>query len=271
MDFNHLSIIGAGNLGTAIAKGIRKNQHFDKIGISLTKRNTSGIEDLAKFNIEITNDNILAASKGDVIILAVQPGQIRSVLEEIKEEIFPNKVIVSVATGFSIEQLEEILGPKIPIFRCMPNTAIAVQESMTCMASNESGMSKAEIVRSIFAALGETLVIPERLLQAATVLCASGIAFWMRFIRAATQGGIQLGFESEMAQYIAMQTCLGAATLLKLNHSHPESEIDRVTTPRGCTITGLNEMEHNGLSSAVIKGLNKSFEKISEIKTNQIG
>ncbi len=270
MEFNHLTIIGGGNLGAAIAKGLRKNASFNNVNITVTKRDTSTLSYLRDKNIEVSSNNISAASKADIIILAVQPGQIKQVLNEIKEEIFPNKIIVSVATGFSITQIEEVLGNEIPVFRCMPNTAIAVQESMTCMASNKAGKSKCKIIESLFKPLGETAVIPEQLLQAATVLCASGIAFWMRFIRATTQGGIQLGFESEMAQQIAMQTCLGAATLLKKNHSHPEAEIDQVTTPKGCTITGLNEMEHNGLSSAVIKGLNKSFDKINEIKTNQI-
>ncbi|MEM7163267.1 MAG: pyrroline-5-carboxylate reductase [Bacteroidota bacterium] len=271
MNIKELSIIGGGNLGSAIAEGLRKNDSFNEVGITVTKRDTSTIAYLSALNIALGNNNAEAASKADIIILAVQPGQMKEVLNGIKEELFPNKIIVSVATGFSISQMEEAIGTEIPIFRCMPNTAIAVQESMTCMASNEAGKSHCNTIEALFQPLGETAVIPEQLLQAATVLCASGIAFWMRFIRATTQGGIQMGFESEMAQKIAMQTCLGAATLLKKNHSHPESEIDRVTTPKGCTITGLNEMEHNGLSSAVIKGLNKSFEKITEIKTNQIG
>ncbi|NND77803.1 MAG: pyrroline-5-carboxylate reductase [Flavobacteriales bacterium] len=270
MDFRHISIIGGGNLGMDIAQGLRKEETFNDIGITVTRRDLSHIEFLREQNVELSTDNATATSKADVVILAVQPGQMKKVLAGIMDEVFPKKIIVSVATGFSIEQIEEFVGSEVPVFRCMPNTAIAVQESMTCMASNKAGKSKRDVIQSLFSPLGETAVIPERLLQAATVLCASGIAFWMRFIRATTQGGIQLGFESEIALKIAMQTCLGAATLLKKNGSHPEAEIDHVTTPKGCTITGLNEMEHNGLSSAVIKGLNKSFEKINEIKADQI-
>ena len=107
-------------------------------------------------------------------------------------------------------------------------------------------------------------------MQAATVICASGIAFWMRLIRATTQGAIQLGFEAEIAQEMAMQTCLGAATLLVESGSHPEEEIDRVTTPGGCTIEGLNEMEHSGLSSSLIKGLVTSFNKINQISKAEL-
>ena len=102
-------------------------------------------------------------------------------------------------------------------------------------------------------------------MQAATVLCASGIAFWMRIIRAMTQGGIQLGFEAREAMKMSTFTALGASSLLLDNNSHPEKEIDKVTTPNGCTIKGLNEMEHKGLSSSIIQGLVASFEKINEM------
>jgi len=135
---------------------------------------------------------------------------------------------------------------------------------MTCISTNAT-KENTELVESIFAVLGETIVIEDELMQAATVMGASGIAFWLRLIRATTQGGIQLGFDAPEAQKIAVQTCLGAASLLQNGSNHPESEIDKVTTPKGCTISGLNEMEHQGLSSALIQGLVTSFKKINEI------
>jgi pyrroline-5-carboxylate reductase len=112
--------------------------------------------------------------------------------------------------------------------------------------------------------------IPETQMQAATVVCASGVAYWMRLIRATTQAAIQLGFDAKEAQELAMFTSEGAAHLLIVNGKHPEEEIDRVTTPQGCTITGLNEMEHKGLSSSLIQGMVASFLKINEIKKEQI-
>ena len=133
------------------------------------------------------------------------------------------------------------------------------------MSGNEKGMENVEIAKSIFKSLGQTMCIDEKLMQAATVICASGIAFWMRLIRATTQGAVQLGFDAEEAQELSMQTALGAASLLIKSGSHPEQEIDKVTTPSGCTIEGLNEMEHQGLSSSLIKGLVASFEKINQI------
>ena len=175
-------------------------------------------------------------------------------------------VLISVITGFSIAKIESIVGSNTAIVRAMPNTAAAVGQSMTCISTNTNGKEKVALAKTIFNSLGNTLEIPEEQLQAATVICASGIAFWMRLIRATTQGAIQLGFEAHEAHELAMQTCFGAASLLKESGNHPEAEIDRVTTPGGCTIEGLNEMEHQGLSSSLIKGITTSFNKINQIK-----
>ena len=137
---------------------------------------------------------------------------------------------------------------------------------MTCLCSNTMGEKRIAIAEAIFNGLGTTINIDEKQMQAATVVCASGIAFWMRLIRATTQGGVQMGFDADESMRMSMFTALGAASLLIETNSHPETEIDKVTTPQGCTIAGLNEMEHQGLSSSLIKGLMASFDKINEIK-----
>ena len=162
--------------------------------------------------------------------------------------------------------MEEKLGGNYPIIRSMPNTAISVGKSMTCLCCNRTGEKRIAIAEAIFNGLGTTIKIAEKQMQAATVVCASGIAFWMRLIRATTQGGVQMGFDADESMRMSMFTALGAASLLIETDSHPETEIDKVTTPQGCTITGLNEMEHQGLSSSLIQGLMASFEKINEIK-----
>jgi len=263
-----IAIIGVGNLGYSIAVGILSQKKDIKCqSLYLTKRKLSSIEHLEKLSVvKTTSDNKRAVKYSDVIIVAVQPGQIKEVLEDIKQVINPKKhTIISVVTGRKIEEIESILGNNISIIRCMPNTAISVGQSMTCISANEKGKSNIDCAKMIFNSLGETLCIEEKLMQAATVICASGIAFWMRLIRATTQGAVQLGFHSDEAQKLSMQTCLGAASLLIDSQSHPEQEIDKVTTPGGCTIEGLNEMEHQGLSSSLIKGLITSFEKINQI------
>lgn len=262
-----ITIIGAGNLGLSIAKGLMTSETISSL--YLTKRTTKIIEDYATHeNIYVSSDNREAVVKSDILIFAVQPRHFQEVLSGVKDLITENHILISVITGFKIAQIEEIVGEDKNIIRAMPNTAISVGKSMTCICSNKEGEQEVNVALRIFDKLGTSILIPEEQMQAATVICASGMAFWMRLIRATTQGAIQLGFESKEALEMSMQTCLGAATLLVESGNHPEQEIDRVTTPGGCTIEGLNEMEHQGLSSSVIRGLVASFEKITEISKN---
>lgn len=259
-----IAIIGAGNLGKSIAKGLIVNNAFTTL--YLTKRNTEAIKSYEEYSkVTVTSDNQEAVKNSDILIFAVQPQQLERILGEIKDLLTDKHVLISTITGFKIERIEAIIGEDQFIIRAMPNTAIAVGKSMTCMCSNEKGEKRIAIAEAIFNRLGTSIIIKENKMQAATVICASGIAFWMRLIRATTQGAVQLGFDAKDAQELAMNTCLGAASLLVESGKHPEEEIDKVTTPKGCTIEGLNEMEHNGLSSSLIKGLQASFKKINNI------
>ncbi len=264
-----IAIIGAGNLGLSIAKGILNAN--GKTQMYLTKRNPLEIYSFEKYgNVIITSDNREAVKNADILIFAVQPSQLQAILENTKDLICQKHVIISTITGFSIAKIEAIIGTEHHIIRSMPNTAISVGKSMTCICANKKGETKIDLAKAIFNKMGHTLEIPEDQMQAATVICASGIAFWMRLIRATTQGAIQLGFDAKEAQELAMHTCNGAASLLIESESHPEAEIDKVTTPQGCTIQGLNEMEHQGLSSSLIQGIIASFDKISRIKEKQL-
>jgi len=260
-----VAIIGAGNLGLSIAKGLLSSNVITSL--FLTKRHINVLEGLgANKEVNITSDNAVAIQNSDVLIFAVQPNHLAAVLRKNAQYITPKHNVISTITGFSIEKIESIIGEKHSVIRAMPNTAIAVGKSMTCICSNEKSQLKLNTARKIFDTLGTTLVIPEKQMQAATVVCASGVAFWMRLIRATTQAAIQLGFDAKEAQELAMHTCEGAASLLIDTGNHPEQEIDKVTTPKGCTIEGLNEMEHKGLSSSLIQGMVASFEKINGIK-----
>ncbi len=264
-----IAIIGAGNLGLSIAKGILNSNGATTM--YLTKRNIAEIEGFKKYgNVTTTTDNREAVKNSDILIFAVQPSQLKAILEDSKDLLTENHVVISTITGFSISMIENIIGKEQNIIRSMPNTSISVGKSMTCICSNEKGKKRINLAKAIFNRMGHSMEIPENQMQAATVICASGIAFWMRLIRATTQGAIQLGFDAKEAQELAMHTCNGAAGLLIESGSHPESEIDKVTTPKGCTIQGLNEMEHQGLSSSLIQGIVASFEKISSIKEGQL-
>ena len=259
-----IAIIGTGNLGLSIAKGLVINNTHTTLYLS--KRNIDVLLSWKEYkNVFVTQDNKEAVINSDILIFAVQPNQFDLILNEVKPLLTDKHVLISTITGYPIDPMESIIGNHHPIIRSMPNTAISVGKSMTCLCSNHVGKKKLPIAEAIYNGLGTSLTIEETHMQAATVLCASGIAFWMRLIRATTQGGVQLGFDAEIALKMSMQTAMGAASLLIETGSHPEEEIDRVTTPKGCTITGLNEMEHQGLSSSLIKGLNASFNKINDI------
>ena len=264
-----IAIIGTGNLGKSIAKGLITNNAITSL--YLTKRNLESIAEFEGYkNVFLTTDNKKAVENSDILIFAVQPTHFEDILQEIKSSLTEKHVVISTITGFIIPKIEEQIGTDKFIIRAMPNTAIAVGKSMTCLCSNLQGEKRIKIAEAIFNRLGHSLSIPESQMQAATVVCASGIAFWMRLIRATTQAAIQLGFDAKEAQELAMYTSEGAANLLIENGNHPEEEIDRVTTPQGCTIEGLNEMEHKGLSSSLIQGMVASFNKINNIKKEQI-
>lgn len=211
-------------------------------------------------------DSKKAAAHSDILILCVEPHQLDLLLEEIASAVDPDKhTVISVVSGASVSQIKSKLPGNTPVVRAMPNTAISIRESMTCICSDPEDQSAAEIATSIFDTVGHTQIIHEEQMSSATALCACGIAFFLRAIRAASQGGIEIGFSSQEALKMATQTAKGAASLLGATYNHPEHEIDRVTTPKGCTITGLNRMEHGGFSSAMIQGILSSAEKAEKL------
>lgn len=260
-----IAVLGGGNLGRALATGWVSAGRVEPSDVHVTRRQTDKIADLEEAGFLVGSDNAAAVSTSEIVVLAVQPQQVDELLRQIVGAIDPERHrVVSVVSGVSIARLREALGDGVKIVRAMPNTAVSIGESMTCLSAQaddsttpaEDGAADAlaEAV-DLFDAVGKTLVIREEMMVPATALCACGVAFFLRVIRAASQGGIEIGFHPEEALLLAGQTARGAAALSLKEDSHPESEIDRVTTPRGCTIAGLNEMEHQGLSSALIKGL----------------
>lgn len=258
-----IAIIGGGNLGTAIAEGLISSGFIHPEHIIITKRNISTLRHLEDKGVLVSNNNAEAVQYASWVILAVKPFQIKEILLQLKPFIEPGRhVLVNVMTGVWIKDMQEIIGNQVTIFRAMPNTAIAIQESITCICKYNATEEQVGYVTDMFNQLGKTVFIEEKLMDAATVLGACGTAYAMRYIRANIQGGIEIGFDAATASLIAAQTVKGAAELLLQRHTHPEQEIDKVTTPKGCTIAGLNEMEHQGFSSSLIKGIATSYQKI---------
>jgi len=264
MSTSRIAIIGGGNLGAAIAEGLIKSKFISPELLTVTRRNVEALQVLKTQGVKTTSDNAAAISSSEVIIVALKPYNVKEELTKLKDSFDPKKhIVISVVTGVLLKDLAAIV-PGLPIFRAMPNTAIAIQESVTCLCHEGASSAQADYVAKLFDQLGITISIDEKLMDAATVLGACGIAYALRFIRAATQGGIEIGFDAKTASLIAAQTVKGSAELLLKLGRHPEEEIDKVTTPKGCTIAGLNEMEHQGFSSSLIKGVITSYQKIGK-------
>lgn len=262
-----IAILGAGNIGQALARGWVAAGLREPGEIVLTRRRRELLADFEAQGFRTSTDNRSAAAESAILVLAVQPQQLPELLGEIRDVLDPARhLLLSVASGATIAKIREVVGAGIQIVRAMPNTGIAIGESMTCLAADAESQAGLEVARQLFDAVGRTLVIREDLMGSATALCACGVAFFLRAIRAASQGGIEIGFHPDEAFLLAAQTAKGAAALLLDGAKpHPEAEIDRVTTPRGCTIVGLNELEHRGFSSAFIKAILASANKSDQL------
>lgn len=261
-----IAIIGGGNLGTAIAKGLVASGKLTPGQITITRRSVHLLDWMKEEGFRVERDNIEAVRDAQVIFVTVRPGQLNEVLREIGPVISDGHILVSTVSNASIAQIKARLDKPVLIIRAMPNIAVSVRESMTCLSNApDVPATAAAKVKELFDGLGETVFISEEQMTPATALCACGIAFFLRAIRAASQGGVQVGFHAGEAIRLAAQTAKGAAELLLAGDVHPEMKIDEVTTPQGITIEGLNEMEHHGFSSAMIRGIVTSAEKAANL------
>ncbi len=260
-----IAIIGGGNMGGAIARGLTQGTLISAENITVSDLNEKALEALKAFNnkINVTSNSKTAIDEADIIVVALKPWLMEPALEQMKHDIdFEKQIIVSIAAGITFDNLNEYLKKEDcydPIlFRVIPNTAISILESMTIMASCNANEEQEALIKSIFDELGKSILVEERMMAAGTALASCGTAYALRYVRAAMEGGVEMGFYPEAAKEIVAQTVKGAVELLLSNGTHPETEIDKVTTPGGITIKGLNEMEHAGFTSAVIRGLKAS-------------
>jgi pyrroline-5-carboxylate reductase len=247
-------------MGGAIAKGLFNHKEANEsLKICLADVNEDKLQQSSVFCDAVFTDNSRAVADADVVILAVKPWLVEPVIEEISQTLDADRqIIVSIAAGVTIDRINQQLGSLFPVYRMIPNTAISIAESMTLIANQNTGSEQDILIGRLFGKLGQTLFIPESLMNAGTSLTSCGIAYAFRYIRAATEAGVEMGFPANQAKEMVAQTLIGAARLLMANDSHPEAEIDKVTTPGGLTIKGLNAMEEAGFTNSVIKGLKAS-------------
>lgn len=263
-----IAIIGAGNMGGALARGLAQGSIIPTSDIYVSNPSFAKLDALksAYPEINVTTNNCEAAVAADMVVLAVKPWKVVEVLDEIKPYMdYTRQVVASMVGGLGTAQLSEWLdkgcGVLPATYLIIPNTAIATMSSMTFITSVRSNEKQDRLLLEVFNELGEAMMVDEGLIAAGTSLASCGIAYALRYIRAAMEGGVELGFRADDAKRIVMQTMRGAADILAANSSHPKAEIDRVTTPGGLTIKGLNAMEEAGFTRSVIAGLRASTKR----------
>lgn len=251
-----VAVIGAGNMGGAIAHALAKSTLVNTEDICVANPSGGKLQDLQKAHpaLRVTHSNIEASKGADMVIVAVKPWLMEEVISSMNLK--ANQILVSVAAGISFEQLEQYAGMKMPMFRVVPNTAIAYMESMTPVAGRYVTSEQEKLVVDMFNEMGMALLVPESQIPATTALASCGTAFVLKYIQAAMQAGVEMGVYPEQARKMVAQSVKGAAELLLRNpEAHPSAEIDKVTTPGGITIKGINTLEHEGFVSAVIKAM----------------
>lgn len=260
-----ISIIGAGNMGGAIARGVVYGAVTDRHNVKVANPTTEKLKVLATdLGVEISTDNTAVIEGADMIVLAVKPWLMETVINQIKDKMdYSKQILVSIAAGISFQTMAQYLdrgdGAETPaMFRVIPNTAISIMKSVTFIAHHGASEDQVECIRSMFASMGEAVIIEEDMMAAGTSLASCGIAFAFKYLDAAIAGGIELGFDQQDALRIVAGTMSGALGLLEENQTMPQTEIDKVTTPGGITLKGLAAMAENGFDEAVKEGLRKS-------------
>lgn len=260
-----ITIIGAGNMGGAIARGLASGSLVKAEEITVTAHTQATLDKLKSDVPELntTLNNVEAAKDADIIMLAIKPWLIKDIINEIKPSLDLNKqMIVSIVAGVSFEDMKVMLGNEDSMmFRVIPNTAISIKMSPTLMCYCNVSQEQTATVKALFDELGQAFIIEERLMTAGTAVTSCGIAYAFEYIKAAMQASIELGLYPKVAKDMICQTVAGAAALLETNGSNPDTEIYKVCTPGGITIKGLNEMSALGFDHAVISGLKKAAGK----------
>jgi pyrroline-5-carboxylate reductase len=254
-------------MGSAIARGLVSGSILKPGDITVSDIHEAPLKALQATHpdIRIALSDYSSVADADIILLAVKPWLICDTIFDIKFQLdYTRQIVVSIAAGISIASLNEALlkanseNPLPVLFRLIPNTAIAVRQSMTLIATQNASPEQQSLLLKMFDELGSAVLLDESKLTAGTALTSCGIAYLFRYIRAAMLAGVEMGFYPKEAQNLAVKTMLGAAALLDATQENPEIEIDKVTTPGGITIKGLNELEANGFSDAIIRAMRAS-------------
>ena len=263
-----VAIIGAGNIGRAIAGGLLRRRELDPSRILATRRSAPAMEALAEAfpGIRTGTNNVEAVKDASVVVLAVKPQNALEVIGEIREHVPEDAMIVSVLAGVTTGALEREFGKDLAVVRAMPNTPALVDEGATVLAAGQFATEEhLAIAKQMFEAVGTVEVLPEELLDAVTGLSGSGPAYIYMVIEALTDGGVKQGIPRPVAVRLAAQTVFGAAKLAIETDKHPAILRDEVTTPGGTAIAAVAELEHHGLRTMLINAVATATSRSKEL------
>ncbi len=262
-----IAFIGAGNMSEALVAGIVKGKLSEPEFLLATDISPTRLEVLKdRYQIKVGDQNLDAVLWADVIILCVKPQVIKEVLTEIQSGISEKQLVISVAAGVPIKGIQDKIGQTIPLVRAMPNTPAVIQEGVTALAgSNGLSSEHLKFAQGLFESVGKVVVVDESLMDAVTGLSGSGPAYVYLAIEALIDGGVRVGLPRNIAHTLAVQTVLGAAKMVRETGEHPAVLKDRVTSPGGTTIAGLQRLEEGGLRATLIEAVEAATHRSSEL------
>jgi pyrroline-5-carboxylate reductase len=262
-----IAVIGAGKLGETLISALLDAKVADPRGIIATTGHAETAQSKAqRYGIRGMTNNAEAAEVADIVILSVKPQVMGKVLESIKPVVGSHQVVISTAAGIDTGYIERGLAPGVPVIRTMPNTPCLVREGMTAIcAGSNADEGHLAMTSDLFSAFGRVLILDEKHMDAVTGLSASGPAFMYVVLESLAEGGVAVGLPRDVATELAAQTMLGAARMVLETREHPAKLKDVVTTPAGCTIDGLLELESGGLRVTLIKTVIRATDRAAEL------
>ena len=269
MNSKKIAIIGGGNMGVALAKGILQTKWAAPENIMIAeplKEKIEHLKSLAK-GIKASHSNVEAASWADVVVLSVKPQIMGHVVEEIKSSIKDSKLVISVAAGITTAYIEKRLGGSVPVVRAMPNIAAVVRESATVICRGKFATEKdLATARSIFEAVGVVVELDEEsLMDAVTGLSGTGPMYVFQILEGLSDAGVKVGLSRDMANTLAVQTLIGSSKLIQQTKEHPAKLKDLVTSPGGTAISALHSLEKNGLKALLIDAVEVAAKRSGEL------
>ena len=264
---SRIAVLGAGKMGGILIKALVEKHQLLPERVRATVGHESRARDLShKLGVVVTTDNLAAVDGADIIFVCVKPQVVQELMEQIRPKVSPRQLVISVAASVHTSQIETALGGNVPVVRAMPNTPCVLGQGMTALCKGKFAQAEhVESASALFNAVGRTVVVDEKHMDAVTGLSASGPAYIYIILESLAEAGVKVGLPRDIATLLAAQTTLGAATVVLETGDHPALLKDAVTTPAGCTIDGIMELEEGKLRVTLIKAVVKAAQRAKEL------